>query len=58
MFEVSLTSCFLKQDTKLQLLKKGKYPGNRLETDETQLQACSKRELQLESVFSEAQQKS
>jgi len=55
MFEVSLTSCFLTQDTELQLLKKGKYPGNHLETGEIQLQACSKRELQLENVFAEAQ---
>jgi len=56
MFEVSLTSCFLTKDTELQLLKKGKYPGNHLETGETQLQACSKRELQLESDLTEAQQ--
>jgi len=30
MFEVSLTSCFFTQDTELQLLKKGKYPGNQV----------------------------
>ena len=40
----------------MQLLKKGKYPGNHLETGETQLQTFNKREFQLESVFAEAQQ--
>ena len=50
MFEMSLTSCFFTQDTELQLLKKGKYPGNHLETGETQLQTFNKREFQLDML--------
>ena len=56
-FEVSFIACLLTQDTELQLLKeKVQEISRKLESGETQLQACSKRKVQLEGDFVEAQQ--
>ena len=56
-FEVSFISCLLTQDTELQLLKeKVQEISRKLESGEAQLQACSKRKVQLEGDFVEAQQ--
>ena len=57
MFVASWIACFLTQNTELQLLKeKVQAISQMLETGETLFQACSKKKLQLEGDFTEAQQ--